>query len=528
MSPRQAVSSRPICRRIFLQGAGGVSVGLPLLPSLATRKAFAADPIIPRQRFFYVINTEHGACQESNMYPKQSTLTEKSIYDSTGQTIRWGKLTGTANGTKVSLSPALTADSATLTPSLMSKVNVLRGLDTAIHIGHQRGGSLGAFHDNNAGNGGGIDKRPTLDQVMAWAPSFYKSPASVRMRSMAYGPSWGYSNAETFSGTIQKISTNLSSRDLFDKIFVKPGTTPVATRKPIVDRVLENYRSLRNGNRRISATDRQRLDDHMSHLNQVQKSVQAAPSLMCGDQTRPTEVQNAFFGNLPKYASLIHDVFAVAFSCGSSAVASLSMYPFRAAGYNGDWHQSVAHQAFNANNQGLITKFLSSVFQDVLLNFAKKLDSIAGSPGRTLLDDSLLMWTQEAGQETHWQVSIPVITVGSGGGFLNTGRFVDYRDMNSKVGHYTMSRGAEGRATLPDPDDQNRYHGILYNQFLATALQAVGVPPKEFELWGHKGFGNTGHGSGELRAYDSTRNYYSQYGGKYFNIASDPLPVIGA
>ena len=36
--------------------------------------------------------------------------------------------------------------------------------------------------------------------------------------------------------------------------------------------------------------------------------------------------------------------------------------------------------------------------------------------------------------------------------------------------------------------------GMLYNQFLASVLQAMGMPPTEFERWGPKGYGSRHQG----------------------------------
>jgi len=498
---------------MFLRGVGGVSVGLPLLPSLASSKAYAADPVYPKQRFFWAGITDHGGCYDSNMFPAQSTLTEAHTYASTGHVVRWGPLVGTSNGGTVSLSPALTANSAVLTPKLIGKLNVLRGLDTAIHIGHHKGGGFGNFQDS-VGNLG-LTHRPTLDQIMAWSPSFYANPGAVRMRSMAYGPSWGFSNPSDQTGPVQMVKTGLSATQLFDKIFVAPGapTAPVQKRKPIVDIVIENYRQLRDGNRRLSASDRQRLESHMSRLSDVQRRVNQPP-VMCGDRPRPTAGVKG---------SQMNDVFAVAFSCGTSAVATQTFFGLGGAGY----HQGTAHQWLSVNSQVRVMDFYRDVFQNYFLDLARKLDAIENTPGRTLLDDSLLMWTQECGMETHWQTSIPVVTAGAAGGFLKTGRFVDYRDMVSPVGLYDLSK-SEGGGRLPNPDNQARRHGLLYNQFLATALQAVGVPRNEFERWGHTGYGHTGIGSpgANGKPHAATRAYYSQGNGKFFQIASEPLPVI--
>ena len=79
--------------------------------------------------------------------------------------------------------------------------------------------------------------------------------------------------------------------------------------------------------------------------------------------------------------------------------------------------------------------------------------------------------------ETHGSVSIPVVTFGSAAGRMKTGMLVDYRRMGNTASQFDP--GAGGKQTL----------GMLYSQWLATVLQAMGVPPSEFERWGTKGYG---------------------------------------
>lgn len=62
---------------------------------------------------------------------------------------------------------------------------------------------------------------------------------------------------------------------------------------------------------------------------------------------------------------------------------------------------------------------------------------------------------------------IPLVTMGSAGGFFKTGQLIDFR-----------------RATS-DP----RGHGITYNQWLAIVLQSMGLARSEFERGGQQGYG---------------------------------------
>ena len=143
---------------------------------------------------------------------------------------------------------------------------------------------------------------------------------------------------------------------------------------------------------------------------------------------------------------------------------------------------------------------------------AQRLD-VEEAPGLTYLDNSLLVWTQECGMATHDSVSIPVVTFGSAAGLFKTGLLVDYRRVGNPDSQF-------------DPAPAASRPRLLYNQWLATVLQAMGVPPTEFERWGTKGYGFP---------YISTESWTPPFGkhygdtsSRYFQAASDWLPFLKA
>ena len=116
---------------------------------------------------------------------------------------------------------------------------------------------------------------------------------------------------------------------------------------------------------------------------------------------------------------------------------------------------------------------------------------------------------------THDPLSLPVVTAGSAAGFLRTGLSVDYRKV-----------GAEASRFQPLLDLEPTYAGLLYNQFLATVLQAMGMPRAEFERWGHRGYGLT-----KVEPAGGNLPFAAHYGSasaRYFEIASDVLPFLAA
>src|SRR4029079_17654980 len=231
-------------------GVGGTVVALPFLPSLVPGPAYGADPVPARKPRLVWITTEHGGACESSMFPSTSLLTTSQAMFS-DHTIKSGPLAATTSGSDAVLSAVLKAPSSTLSSSLIGKMNVLWGLDVPFYIAHNTGLPLGNYarNDGNGNDGKAVQSspRPTIDQIMAWSPSFYPDLNGIRERAMIMGSkpvSWNYTDPANRSSSIINVSGTTSSLDMFKRIFVA-GTDPSAmTRPSIVDRVLANYNRL--------------------------------------------------------------------------------------------------------------------------------------------------------------------------------------------------------------------------------------------------------------------------------------------
>lgn len=510
-----------LSRRQILRGAFGAALSLPLLPSLLSKEALAKTPQRPPRLLWFTTN--HGGAYEAAMFPK-TTMTMNAT-PVPGHAVAAGTMTASAQGSLRGVSPILSANPADFTDKLLSKMNVLRGVDIPFYIAHHNGGHLGNYADN-AGNGGEAttaqgSPRPTIDQLIGWSNTFYPNLGSVKQRVMVMGPhspSWNWSNPASKSGTIQAIKGVTSSKQLFSSIFVPP-TKP--TRAPIADQVLAEYKTLRNGNQRLSSLDRQRLDDHIASLDELERRLNATAS--CGNVSAPTDEASSHetlkLSDFLTWANLYVDVAIAAFICGTSRVGVLGMGYYdseNALGqYTGDWHQDVAHQWNTALGQQRLHAAYQNFFAGVMLKAAAKLDAISNGVGGTLLDDTLVVWTQESGVATHDSYSIPIVTFGSAAGALKTGLACDYRNLTSAASKIGDAGNGESTAL-----------GLLYNQWLATVLQAMGLPPAEFELWGHKGYGVPLVGTAGWEPPYS--KHYVSTSSAYFNAASTPLPFVWA
>ena len=432
--------SRRSSRRHFLKGSAGFTLALPFLGSIVDKEARAGEAPYATHPRYVAMTTQHGGVWGANMWPSDNALTTPvDLY--AGHQGQRGALVPNVTGNLSSLSPVLTGDAAMLTPAMAAKMNLLRGLDVSSGLGHHNGGELGNF----AAEGEGVSEgpvqqhRPTIDQVMAYSPSFYPDLDSIRLRSMHIGThrfhSWNYQNPDNpVEGQCVPQPLSQSSMALFEQIFV-PEEVDADPRPLVVDRVLEHYQRLRHGTfgdaARLSSADAQRLDDHMDRLYDLQTRLNAGAS--CSDVLPPTGDTSGLevggysnnVSDMVEYYRLYNDVIAAAFICGTSRIAvinSAETWSTEMPGLCCDWHQEVAHEAHNPDGvaQQILLEGKRLFFHSVFLDLVNKLD-IEETDGVTYLDNSLVWWTQESGSTTHDSVSMPVVTAGSAAGVLETG-----------------------------------------------------------------------------------------------------------
>lgn len=490
-----------LTRRRLLE-ALRLSPALPFLPSLLASTARAQAQTHPK--FYVHFCTEHGGVWARNMYPQAAPQQATQTY--AGWAMRQQPLALSVTGGQAALSPVLSAPSNVFTPRLASKMNVVQGLDWPLYLGHHSGGHLGNIAQNAGrnepmGDGTTVGRHPrvSIDQVMGWSPDFYRDLSGVRERVMVMGRevSFHHANPAARTGAIQPLSGNRNSHTWYDRLF-PPGTMTggPAPRPPPVERQQEQYRRLLASDRRLSADDRQRLEQHVQRLDELRRRLSINPTAVCAQPARPSRSNDDVYGSpyVGDYdvrpdkqvdsARMLNDLIAAAFSCRLSRVAVLRNTETFST-FAGDWHQSVAHRAEQASPapdrqlpaepQRILVEANQRFFSGVFLDLAAKLDAIPDGQGGTLLDHSLLVWTQECGNLTHNTFSVPVVTLGGASGFFRTGQYVDYR--NRALVPYT-----DGRVEFENP-------GLLMHQWLGMTLRAMGVPSSQWAESDHAGYG---------------------------------------
>lgn len=423
-----------LSRRTMLRGALGgatVTVALPALEAmLGPREANAEGSILgPIFGVFFWANgmpwhAAHGAAHAGNpdvWTPQQTGL---------GYT-----------------------PSELLAPLAAHQVSVVTGLEPKTEVppdppgqsdGHMRGFMVALTGDRIRPEGFDHPShtltalRPSVDQYVATHPDFY-GDAPPRFRSLVLGVSparfhdYGHWNAISYNGP---DSLNLPVQDpgqLYDLLFSVPQDEDLLDRRArVLDAVLADANDLRQ---RLGAHDRQRLDEHLGHIDEVQRRLELAV-IECEDTGRPAPT-----ADMIQKTELMAELLAIALQCNQTRVFSFmlsspaSTHVFSNLGVPDGMHK-VCHDG-HWNSVRDITHYQMQAFSVFLDRLSQRLDPL----GHSLLDRSLVFGTSEYGEG--WQHSVaemPVIFAGGANGALVRNTHVREAQGNFSKAHVTMLR----------------------------------------------------------------------------------------
>jgi len=218
----------------------------------------------------------------------------------------------------------------------------------------------------------------------------------------------------------------------FDNLFENRGSLRNVS---ILDRVKDRAEVLA---RKISSTDKSKLDEYLTSVREVEKRVSGMREAKDSAEDKAKAMNrnvammdrpaNGLPEDLRNHAKLMCDLIAIAFQTDKTRVASLLIsrdlsamyYPFLEVK---DGHHAASH---NNNSDGYerIARFHVSMFAYL----ASKLDSMPEGDG-TVLDNTCLMFLSNLwiGRK-HDNTRLPLVLAGGLGGTLETGRTLSYLD----------------------------------------------------------------------------------------------------
>ena len=226
--------------------------------------------------------------------------------------------------------------------------------------------------------------------------------------------------------------------------------------KSVLDAVLADARDFRG---RISKLDRQRLDEYLNSVREVEKRIDRAgkrgelqgwrPTLTEPNIPRP---KDGYPQNIVEHMRLMCDILVLAFQTDTTRVCTLKLnndhgtlrFPHLGVDY-------MIHHLLSHNDTEDWLK-VNQFFLEQMAYIARRLDSIQEGV-RTALDNSMIMLCSSMLTGHHDASQLPVVMLGGAGGRIQGGQNLNYQDkanrqmcrlylsMMDKMGVYTEKFG---------------------------------------------------------------------------------------
>ncbi|MCR9166092.1 MAG: DUF1552 domain-containing protein [Nannocystaceae bacterium] len=460
-------------RRNFLMGASGAVLAIPALHSLLPSAARANIGDGVRRNFisWRITNGMFG----HDWFPTDAAASGLSVVE---PNVREMPLSDIAGPISTLLD--------TRFDDFRDRMNLLRHIDRLDTADHNRRTGLFGW-----GNVDGIDVAslpPSIDNLIAeHAFDIPSIPLNLGVRWSSTAASCSVTT--TSAGEVVE-QPGLHPAQAFQALFAEFDIDDVAAarrreqKRLLVDRALEHYTSVRN-HPRLSAADRDTLDEHVEHMYTLEHQLSLAAA-DCSPPDDPEGIANSPEG-VDARAQAAVDIAIAALRCEMTQVVNIYLDPDvlftdELHGVAGG-HHGASHNGDPASVQSI--QNAHRWHMHYLTDFLTKLD--AGQDivnGGTILDNSLVLVNNEIGNQNgqsgtqpgdvdlnHGALDNQVLLIGSAGGRLRTGNYLDYRT------DFTRNRWSQ-------------YIGTSYNWVLVTCMLAMGLEPETWEVDGEPGYGD--------------------------------------
>jgi len=201
--------------------------------------------------------------------------------------------------------------------------------------------------------------------------------------------------------------------------------------KSVLDAVLADASDLR---RQISAADQRKLDEYLESVRDVEQRIESAgkhgelqgwrPTLDKPNIPRPPD---GIPQTIADHMRLMCDILVLGFQTDTTRITTLKLnndhsslrFPHLGVDY-------MIHHLLSHSDTADWLK-VNQFFVEQLAYIAQKLDAIQEGD-RTALDNSMLLFCSSMLTGSHDATQLPVLLLGRGGGKIETGRVLDYRE----------------------------------------------------------------------------------------------------
>jgi hypothetical protein len=216
----------------------------------------------------------------------------------------------------------------------------------------------------------------------------------------------------------------------FDNLFENRGSLRNLS---ILDRVRDSAQDL---SRRISSSDKAKLDEYLTSVREVEKRVEGMRKTKDTAEDKAKTANRPVFSmdrpanglpeDLRDHARLMCDIIAIAFQTDKTRVASLIISRDLSAMYYPFLDVKEGHHGASHNNNSAGYERIAHFHVSQFAYLAQKLDSMPEGDG-TVLDHSCLMFLSNLWiGRSHDNSRLPLLLAGGLGGTLKTGRTISY------------------------------------------------------------------------------------------------------
>src|SRR5262245_809595 len=305
----------------------------------------------------------------------------------------------------------------------------------------------GNIHSSQTGNllsgaplasGGEIHSGTSVDQLLAQTYGRSTKVQSLVLACEKSNPSVHKNYSMLYSSHISWTSpTTPTPLELypalaFDRLFKDEAERGD---KSVLDAVLADASDLR---RQISTTDQQKLDEYLDSVRDVEQRLENAgkqgelqgwrPTLDKPNIPRPPD---GIPQNIADHMRLMCDILVLGFQTDTTRITTLKLnndhsslrFPHLGVDY-------MIHHLLSHSDTADWLK-VNQFFVEQLGYIARNLEAIQEGE-RTALDNSMLLFCSSMMTGSHDATQLPVVLVGRGGGRIETGQVLNYRDKTDR------------------------------------------------------------------------------------------------
>jgi len=291
---------------------------------------------------------------------------------------------------------------------------------------------------------------PSLDQRVAAAIG-----RSDRLLSLEL--SIGEGRPTAHAGYAQQLPMEEDPQRVFNRLFGAGDDPFIGQTGSVLDYALAEFDALAP---KLSAIDRERMETHYGLVRQLEQRLVGLAQAGCDG---PVASSASGYDTLFDAHS---ELVGAAFACDLTRVVTMSLgdLPTKDFGWgngSGDAHMDFAHEIYNRPDAALAMGDYVGHHAKQLARLVQLLESIPDSDGRSVMDNTLIVWSSELADGWHGYENLHAVLVGG--------------DWAWPGDRYLSSPYGEVPIELIAPGGQRVLSGLPHQHLLVSVAQAMGL-----------------------------------------------------